>query len=138
MFSRAQQFYSNVPDLIITPFFTNGSTWPSYYIKPFYNDIGAQPVKNEDLYKESESVNSAPINLDNPVYYQNYMNTAGSLAANISMQPHTHHTNQMGQQYMYPTMPYYIPATNVGERVNPVVYQPNSIYSQNAQTGVAV
>ena len=66
------------------------------------------------------------------------VNTAGNIAINVGMQPHTYHTNQMGQNYMYPTMPYYIPATKVGERVPPVVNPPQSVYNQYPQTGVAV
>lgn len=145
MFSQIQQTFRNVPDLILTPFFTTGSTWPSYHIKPVYNDIEAPHVvasgsstmdANDDVNKSSE-VNDMAQN-QQQLYYQNYMNTAGNIALNVGMQPHTHHTNQMGQQYLYPTMPYYIPATKVGERVPPVMYPPQSVYNQYPQTGVAV
>jgi len=147
MFSQIQQTYRNVPDLILTPFFTTGSTWPSYHIKPVYNDIEAPPVvasgsstidANDDFNKSSEVNDKAQNQYQQQLYYQNYMNTAGSLAANIGMQPHTYHTNQMGQNYMYPTMPYYIPATKVGERVPPVINPPQSVYNQYPQTGVSV
>jgi len=149
MFRQLQQTYQATPELILTPFFPYGSTYPSYHIKPVYNDIESPQVKdinNVGEVSEKASVsfgNEGTQTMPNPElfqqqYYQNYMNTVGSLVANIGMQPHTHHTNQMGQQYMYPTMPYYIPATKVGERVLPVVYQPNSIYSQNTQTRVTV
>jgi hypothetical protein len=136
MFQQAQQFYRKVPDLILTPFFANGSTWPSYHIKPMYNDIEAPPVKSEETDKKSVE--------DNTSYYQNYLSAAGSIAANVGMQPHTQHTNIMGQQYMYPTMPYYIPATNVaeqglycqnGQNGQQVMYQPNYVCSQS---GIAV
>ena len=155
MFSQLQQSFRTIPDLILTPFFTTGSTWPSYHIKPVYNDIEAPPVvpteqsgevggTREVNDKASMSSGSGGTQtMPNPdmyqqQYYQNYLNTAGSLAANIGMQPHTHHTNQMGQQYMYPTMPYYIPATKVGEIVPPVMYPPQSAYNQYPQTGLAV
>ena len=147
MFSQIQQTFRNVPDLILTPFFTTGSTWPSYHIKPVYNDIEAPPVvasgsstigANDDVNKSSEVNDNAQNQYQQQQYYQNYMNTAGNIALNVGMQPHTHHTNQMGQQYMYPTMPYYIPATKVGERVPPVMYPPQSVYNQYPQTGVAV
>lgn len=156
MFSQFQQSFRKVPDLILTPFFTTGSTWPSYHIKPVYNDIEAPPVTpttgmGEDVRQPGEVNDKASMSsgrggtqtMPNPnmyqkQYYQNYMNTTGSLAANIGMQPHTYHTNQMGQQYMYPTMPYYMPATKVGERVPPVMYPPQSVYNQYPQTGVAV
>jgi hypothetical protein len=147
MFSQIQQTFRNVPDLILTPFFTTGSTWPSYHIKPVYNDIEAPPVvasgsstmdANDDVNKSSEVNDMAQNQYQQQLYYQNYMNTAGNIALNVGMQPHTCHTNQMGQQYMYPTMPYYIPATKVGERVPPVMYPPQSVYNQYPQTGVAV
>jgi hypothetical protein len=155
MFSQFQQTFRKVPDLILTPFFTTGSTWPSYHIKPVYNDIEAPPVVHTEQPGEvggtrevndkasMSSGSGGTQTMLNPdmyqqQYYQNYMNTAGSLAANIGMQPHTYHTNQMGQNYMYPTMPYYMPATKVGERVPPVVYPPQSVYNQYPQTGVAV
>ena len=155
MFSQLQQSFRKVPDLILTPFFTTGSTWPSYHIKPVYNDIEAPPVVPTEQPGEvggtrevndrasMSSGSGGTQTMPNPdmyqqQYYQNYMNTAGSIAANIGMQPHTHHTNQMGQKYMYPTMPYYIPATKVGEIVPPVVYPPQSVYNQYPQTGVAV
>ena len=163
MFSQLQQTYRTIPDLILTPFFTSGSTWPSYHIKPVYNDIIEAPpltptvqpggvggigddVKQPGEVNDRASMSSGSggtQTMPNPdmyqqQYYQNYMNTAGSLAANIGMQPHTYHTNQMGQNYMYPTMPYYIPATKVGERVPPVVNPPQSVYNQYPQTGVAV
>jgi len=147
MFSQIQQTFRNVPDLILTPFFTTGSTWPSYHIKPVYNDIEAPPVvasgsstigANDDVNKSSEVNDNAQNQYQQQQYYQNYMNTAGNIALNVGMQPHTHHTNQMGQQYLYPTMPYYIPATKVGERVPPVMYPPQSVYNQYPQTGVAV
>ena len=127
MFQQAQQFYRKVPDLILTPFFTNGSTWPSYHIKPVYNDIEAPPVKSEETDKKSVE--------DNTSYYQNYLSAAGSIAANVGMQPHTQHTNIMGQQYMYPAMPYYIPATNVAGHGQQVMHQQNNAYSQS---GIAV
>ena len=147
MFSQIQQTFRNVPDLILTPFFTTGSTWPSYHIKPVYNDIEAPPVvasgsstigANDDVNKSSEVNDNAQNQYQQQQYYQNYMITACNIALNVWMQPHTHHTNQMGQQYLYPTMPYYIPATKVGERVPPVMYPPQSVYNQNPQTGVAV
>ena len=147
MFSQIQQTFRNVPDLILTPFFTTGSTWPSYHIKPVYNDIEAPPVvasgsstigANDDVNKSSEVNDNAQNQYQQQQYYQNYMNTAGNIALNVGMQPHTHHTNQMGQQYLYPTMPYYIPATKVGERVPPVMYPPQSVYNQYPQTGVGV
>lgn len=147
MFSQIQQTFRNVPDLILTPFFTTGSTWPSYHIKPVYNDIEAPPVvasgsstigANDDVNKSSEVNDNAQNQYQQQQYYQNYMNTAGNIALNVGMQPHTYHTNQMGQNYMYPTMPYYIPATKVGERVPPVIYPPQSVYNQYPQTGVAV
>jgi len=147
MFSQIQQTFRNVPDLILTPFFTTGSTWPSYHIKPVYNDIEAPPVvasgsstigANDDVNKSSEVNDNAQNQYQQQQYYQNYMNTAGNIALNVGMQPHTHHTNQMGQQYLYPTMPYYIPATKVGERVPPVMYPPQSVYNQYPQTGVSV
>ena len=163
MFSQLQQTYRTIPDLILTPFFTSGSTWPSYHIKPVYNDIIEAPpltptvqpggvggigddVKQPGEVNDRASMSSGSggtqtmLNPDmyQQQYYQNYMNTAGSLAANIGMQPHTYHTNQMGQNYMYPTMPYHIPATKVGERVPPVVNPPQSVYNQYPQTGVAV
>lgn len=137
MFQQAQQFYRKVPDLILTPFFTNGSTWPSYHIKPMYNDVEAPPVKTEEVGDDKKVE-------DNTSYYQNYLSAAGSIAANVGMQPHTQHTNIMGQQYMYPTMPYYIPATNVaeqglqgqyGQQSQQVMYQPNYVCSQS---GIAV
>jgi len=151
MFSQFQQTFRKVPDLILTPFFTTGSTWPSYHIKPVYNDIEAPPVTpamqpGEDVKQQCEVNDMASMssgsgetqsmpnpNIEQQQYYQNYMNTAGSLVANIGMQPHTHHTNQMGQKYMYPTMPYYIPATKVGERVPPVMYPPQLAYNQYPQ-----
>ena len=162
MFSQFQQSFRKVPDLILTPFFTTGSTWPSYHIKPVYNDIEAPPVVpttgvREDVKQPGEVGGTREVNdkasmssgsggtqtMPNPdmyqqQYYQNYMSTAGSIAANIGMQPHTYHTNQMGQQYMYPTMPYYFPATKVGERVPPVINPPQSIYNNYPQPGVAV
>ena len=74
-------------------------------------------------------------NVEQQQYYQNYLNTVDTVL-NVGMQPHTHHTNQLGQQYMYPTMPYYMPATKVGERVPPppVMYPPQSTYNQYPQT----
>ena len=147
MFSQIQQTFRNVPDLILTPFFTTGSTWPSYHIKPVYNDIEAPPVvasgsstigANDDVNKSIEVNDKAQNQYQQQLYYQDYMNTAGNIALNVGMQPHTYHTNQMGQNYMYPTMPYYIPATKVGERVPPVIYPPQSVYNQYPQTGVAV
>ena len=155
MFSQFQQTFRKVPDLILTPFFTTGSTWPSYHIKPVYNDIEAPPVvpteqsgevggTREVNDKASMSSGSGGTQtMPNPdmyqqQYYQNYMNTAGSIAANIGMQPHTYHTNQMGQQYMYPTMPYYFPATKVGEIVPPIINPPQSVYNNYPQPGVAV
>tara|TARA_B110000259_G_C13850079_1_gene336414 strand:- start:41 stop:484 length:444 start_codon:yes stop_codon:yes gene_type:complete len=147
MFNQIQQRFRTIPDLILTPFFTTGSTWPSYHIKPVYNDIEAPPIR-EDVKQPNDNVSVSSGNegvqtMLNPniyqqQYYQNYMNTTGRIAANIGMQPHTYHTNQMGHQYMYPTMPYYIPATKVGERVPPVVNPPQSVYNQYPQTGVAV
>jgi len=155
MFSQFQQTFRKVPDLILTPFFTTGSTWPSYHIKPVYNDIEAPPVVHTEQPGEvggtrevndkasmssgSEGTQTMPNpDMYQQQYYQNYMNTAGSIAANIGMQPHTYHTNQMGQNYMYPTMPYYIPATKVGERVPPVINPPQSVYNNYPQSGVAV
>ena len=157
MFNQFQQSFRKVPDLILTPFFTTGSTWPSYHIKPVYNDIEAPPVTpttgmGEDVKQPGEVNDKASISsesggtqsMPNPnvqqqqQYYQNYLNTAGTIALNVGMQPHTHHTNELGQKYMYPTMPYYIPATKVGERVPPVMYPPQSAYNQHPQTGVAV
>lgn len=155
MFSQFQQTFRKVPDLILTPFFTTGSTWPSYHIKPVYNDIEAPPVVPTEQSGEvggTREVNDKASmssgcggtqTMPNPdmyqqQYYQNYMNTAGSLAANIGMQPHTYHTNQMGQQYMYPTMPYYFPATKVGEIVPPIINPPQSVYNNYPQPGVAV
>jgi hypothetical protein len=156
MFNQLQQSFHKVPDLILTPFFTTGSTWPSYHIKPVYNDIEAPPVTpttgmGEDVKQpgevndkasissESEETQSMPNpNVEQQKYYQNYLNTAGTIALNVGMQPHTHHTNEMGQKYMYPTMPYYIPATKVGERVQPVMYPPQSAYNQYPQTGLSV
>ena len=155
MFSQFQQSFRKVPDLILTPFFTTGSTWPSYHIKPVYNDIEAPPVTptgmGEDVRQPGEVNDKASMssgsggtqsmpnpNVEQQQYYQNYLNTAGTIALNVGMQPHTHHTNQLGQQYMYPTMPYYMPATKVGERVPPVMYPPQSTYNQYPQTGVAV
>lgn len=156
MFNQIQQSFRKLPDLILTPFFTTGSTWPSYHIKPVYNDIEAPPVTpitgmGEDVKQPSEVNDRASMtsggggtqtmlnpNVEQQQYYQNYLNTAGTIALNVGMQPHTHHTNQMGQQFMYPTMPYYIPATKVGERVPPVMYPPQSAYNQYPQTGVSV
>jgi hypothetical protein len=162
MFSQLQQSFRKVPDLILTPFFTTGSTWPSYHIKPVYNDIEAPPLTptmqpggvggiGEDVKQPGEVNDRASMSsgsggtqtMPNPdmyqqQYYQNYMSTAGSLAANIGMQPHTYHTNQMGQNYMYPTMPYYMPATKVGEIVPPVINPPQSVYNNYPQSGVAV
>jgi len=155
MFYQLQQSFRTIPDLILTPFFTTGSTWPSYHIKPVYNDIEAPPVVPTEQPGEvggtrevndrasMSSGSGGTQTMPNPdmyqqQYYQNYMNTAGSIAANIGMQPHTYHTNQMGQNYMYPTMPYYIPATKVGEIVPPVINPPQSAYNQYPQTGVAV
>lgn len=155
MFSQFQQTFRKVPDLILTPFFTTGSTWPSYHIKPVYNDIEAPPVVPTEQSGEvggtrevndkvsMSSGSGGTQTMPNPdmyqqQYYQNYMNTAGSIAANICMQPHTYHTNQMGQQYMYPTMPYYFPATKVGEIVPPIINPPQSVYNNYPQPGVAV
>jgi len=155
MFSQFQQTFRKVPDLILTPFFTTGSTWPSYHIKPVYNDIEAPPVVHTEQPGEvggtrevndkasmssgSEGTQTMPNpDMYQQQYYQNYMNTAGSIAANIGMQPHTYHTNQMGQNYMYPTMPYYMPATKVGEIVPPVINPPQSVYNNYPQSGVAV
>ena len=35
-------FVNKLPNLILTPFFENNSSWPSYYIKPVYDDTSHQ------------------------------------------------------------------------------------------------
>lgn len=91
-----------LPNLVLTPFFENGSSWPSYHIKPIYNS--------------DPSVENYPL-------YTAYYNTANNIANTIQSQSHTSHTNN-SQTQMYPVMPYYIPAQKVGEVVPPVITPP--------------
>ena len=138
MFSQFQQNYRKIPDLILTPFFANGSTWPSYHIKPVYNDIEAPPLNDEKLKYDTLVKPNNDESEKSEECYKSYLDTAGTIALNVGMRPHTQHTNQMGQQYMYPTMPFYMPATKVGEKVPTVMYPPQPVYNQYPQTGVAV
>ena len=57
-----------LPNLVLTPFFENGSSWPSYYIKPIYNS--------------DPSVENYPL-------YTAYYNTANNIANTIQSQSHT-------------------------------------------------
>lgn len=91
-----------LPNLVLTPFFENGSSWPSYYIKPIYNS--------------DPSVENYPL-------YTAYYNTANNIANTIQSQNHTSHTNNSLTQ-MYPMMPYYIPGQKVVETTQPVITYP--------------
>tara|TARA_B110001450_G_scaffold46310_1_gene43048 strand:+ start:7596 stop:8003 length:408 start_codon:yes stop_codon:yes gene_type:complete len=90
---------NKLPNLILTPFFENNSTWPSYHIKPVYEDTS---------YLNTPLTNS-------------YYNTANNIANTIQSQSHTFNTNNNATSVMYPAMPYYIPAQKVGENTPPVV-----------------
>lgn len=81
--------YSKLPSLLMTPVFYQNSTWPSYLIKPIYDE--------SDLNK--------PINND-------YYNTVQNLANNITSCNHTTHETQNGT-HMFPAIPYYFPTQNV-------------------------
>ena len=101
-------FVNKLPNLILTPFFENNSSWPSYYIKPIYEDTS---------YQNTPLTNS-------------YYNTANNIANTIQSQSHTSHTNNNAKTVMYPTMPYYIPAQKVGENILPVINHPVDVQRQ--------
>ena len=82
----------------MTPIFNVNSVWPSYLIKPVYdNNVNIKPLDNH------------------------YYNTVNHLANNITSYGHTTHTTPYGTQ-MFPVMPYYIPSTKIGENIPPVMY----------------
>ena len=96
--------YPKLPSLLMTPIFTQNSTWPSYLIKPVYDDTNTK--------------------MDN-----HYFDTVNNLANNIASYGHTTHVTQNGTQ-MFPVMPYYLPATKVGETIPQVMYPPaNTVYN---------
>ena len=97
---------NKLPNLILTPFFENNSSWPSYYIKPIYTDTTSV----------DQSLSA-------------YYNTVNNLGNNIQTQSHTSHTNN-GSTYMYPTMPYYITTQNGGETIPQVFSQPQNTLRQ--------
>lgn len=89
-----------LPSLIMTPIFSNNSTWPSYLIKPVYNENEINtPVDNH------------------------YYDAVNNLASNITSYGHTTHVTQNRTQ-MFPVMPYYLQGTKTGgETVHPTMYQ---------------
>jgi len=104
-------FVNKLPNLILTPFFENNSSWPSYHIKPVYEDTS---------YQNTPLTNT-------------YYNTANNIANTIQSQGHTSHTNHTNNNattVMYPTMPYYIPAQKVGENIPPVINPPIDVQRQ--------
>ena len=99
--------YPKLPSLLMTPIFTQNSTWPSYLIKPVYDDANTK--------------------IDN-----HYFDTVNNLANNITSYGHTTHVTQNGTQ-MFPVMPYYLHGTKIGgETVHPVMYQHQGV-SYNTQ-----
>ena len=95
--SNSDVISNKLPNLILTPFFENNSSWPSYYIKPIYTDTTSQ----------DQSLSA-------------YYNTVNNIGNNIQTQSHTSHTNN-GSTFMYPTMPYYI-TTPTSLETNPKVF----------------
>jgi len=89
-----------LPSLLMTPIFSTNSTWPSYLIKPVYNENEINtPVDNH------------------------YYDAVNNLANNITTYGHTTHVTQNGTQ-MFPVMPYYLQTTpKNGGTVHPIMYQ---------------
>ena len=81
--------YNKLPSLLMTPVFYHNSSWPSYLIKPVYDECDVnKPIDN------------------------NYYNTVQNLANNITSCNHTTHETQNGTQ-MFPAIPYYFPTQSV-------------------------
>ena len=104
-----------LPSLLMTPIFSKYSTWPSYLIKPVYDD-------NE-------------INTPDDNHYYDAVN---NLANNISSRSNTTHVTQNGTQ-MFPAMPYYLQGTKTGsETVHPIMYQHQGIDYNNQNVSVPI
>ena len=104
-----------LPSLLMTPIFSKNSTWPSYLIKPVYDE------------------NEIDIQIGN-----NYYDTVNSLASNISSCDHTKHVTQAGTQ-MFPVMPYYLQGTKIGgETVHPPMYQHQGVSYNNQNVSVPI
>ncbi|MDB4345300.1 hypothetical protein OAA32_00675, partial [bacterium] len=107
--------YPKLPSLLMTPIFSKNSTWPSYLIKPVYDE------------------NEIDIQIGN-----NYYDTVNSLASNISSCDHTKHVTQAGTQ-MFPVMPYYLQGTKIGgETVHPPMYQHQGVSYNNQNVSVPI
>ena len=94
--------YSNLPSLLIVPVFDKNSSWPSYVVKPIYNE-GCNFNYNENLYN----------NVVNEI--SKILETSGHSCHNINNQPK-----------MFPTMPTYVPARKIGEKIPQIIYPPST------------
>ena len=104
-----------LPSLLMTPIFSKNSTWPSYLIKPVY---------------EENEVNKP---MDN-----HYYDAVNNLANNITSYGHTTHVTQNGTQ-MFPVMPYYLHGTKMGsETVHPAMYQHQGIAYNTQNVSVPI
>jgi len=96
-----------LPSLVMTPIFVKNSAWPSYLIKPVYDEVDVnKPIDNH------------------------YYDVVNNLANNITSYGHTTHVTQNGTQ-MFPVMPYYVQSTKVGETIPQVMYPPTSTFYDN-------
>jgi hypothetical protein len=104
-----------LPSLLMTPIFSTNSTWPSYLIKPVYNENEINtPVDNH------------------------YYDAVNNLANNITTYGHTTHVTQNGTQ-MFPVMPYYLQGTKIGgETVHPPMYQHQGVSYNNQNVSVPI
>lgn len=107
---NTEKNYQKLPSLLMTPIFTQNSTWPSYIIKPIYNE-------------------------KNTTFDNHYYDTINNLANNIASYGHTTHVTQNGI-HMFPVMPYYLPATKVGETIPQVMYPPANTVNNNTNIPV--
>lgn len=92
----------NLPSLLMVPIFDKNSSWPSYIVKPIYNE-GCNFNYNENLYN----------NVVNEI--SKMLETTGHSYHNINNQPR-----------MFPTMSTYIPGKKIGEKMPQIIYPPST------------
>lgn len=107
--------YPKLPSLLMTPIFSKNSSWPSYLIKPVYDE--------NEVNKPIDS---------------HYYDAVNNLAKNITSYGHTTHITPTGTQ-MFPVMPYYLHGTKMGgETVHPLMYQHQCIAYNTPNVSVPV
>ena len=108
-----QKNNTKLPTLLMTPIFDLNSSWPSYLIKPVYDNCD---IKQNDNH---------------------YYNTFNNLAKNVTSYSHVQHLTPTGTQ-MFPTIPYYIPQTKIGESIPSTMYnQQPLVYNNNVSVPIA-